>query len=379
MVRPVRAIEDPAVVEGTPVILPRTLDRYILREWTRVFVVTSLGFPLIAIVIDLTDNLRKFLSRGISPRDIALSYIFGVPEKMFLVLPAAVLFATVFTIGSMGRHSELTAAKASGQSFHRLILPLLVASLVTVGLGLLLSEVIPSSARRAQELTGEKLRRMQTTRHNFVYRADRGWVYAVRALDAPQRMLRDAVLEREGTGTEYPTLSIQARRAVYDDSIGGWKLLAGRFRIVSSVHEELTFAFDSMIQGSFVETPEDLLAEPKAPNEMRYAELGRYIEALERSGGNGRKLRVERALKIAVPFTCFIIAIFGAPMALSSPRSSGAYGIAISLGTTIIFLVLVQLSRAVGIGGLVPPTLAAWLPNLAFGVAAIALLKRTPT
>ena len=48
---------------------------------------------------------------------------------------------------------------------------------------------------------------------------------------------------------------------------------------------------------------------------MRYAELGRYVEALERSGGDGRKLRVERALKIAVPFTCIIIAMFGAPLA----------------------------------------------------------------
>src|SRR3989475_8840953 len=40
------------------------------------------------------------------------------------------------------------------------------------------------------------------------------------------------------------------------------------------------------------ERPIDLLAEPKAPEEMRYAELGRYINALARSGSDTKKLRV---------------------------------------------------------------------------------------
>ena len=44
-----------------------------------------------------------------------------------LVAVAAAAVATVFTVGAMGRHSELTAAKAGGQSFHRLMLPFLRA------------------------------------------------------------------------------------------------------------------------------------------------------------------------------------------------------------------------------------------------------------
>jgi len=98
----------------------RTLDRYVVREWLRVFLITLIGFPILVIVIDLTDKLDQYLGRGIKPGAVALSYVFDLPEKMFLILPVAVLFATVFTVGSLGRHSELTAAKASGISFHRL-------------------------------------------------------------------------------------------------------------------------------------------------------------------------------------------------------------------------------------------------------------------
>src|ERR1044071_10418858 len=99
----------------------RTLDRYLLREWLRVFLITLLGFPILTIVIDLTDKLDTYMARGIKPAAVALSYVFDLPEKMFLVLPVSVLFATVFTVGALGRHSELTAAKASGISFHRLV------------------------------------------------------------------------------------------------------------------------------------------------------------------------------------------------------------------------------------------------------------------
>ena len=61
----------------------------------------------------------------------------------FLVMPAAVLFATVFTVGSMGRYSELTAAKASGQSFHRLMRPIFIAAGVTSVLAFLVGELAP--------------------------------------------------------------------------------------------------------------------------------------------------------------------------------------------------------------------------------------------
>ena len=99
---------------------------------------------------------------------------------------------------------------------------------------------------------------------------------------------------------------------------------------------------------------------------MRYAELGRYIEALKRSGNDANKLIVEQALKLALPATCLIIALFGAPLAVSAPRAGPAVGVAISLGTALIFLLLTQLTKAIGSGGVINPLVAAWFPNVIF-------------
>ena len=355
-----------------------TLDRYFLREWFKVFGITAAGFPLVVIVFDLTDRLGAYLARGLSKWTVALSYFYSLPETVYLVLPAAVLFATVFTIGAASRHSELTAAKAGGISFHRLVRPRALAAVVTFLAGVVLAEVAPVATTRRLELLGEKALRQTASRYNFVYRADEGWVYAIRSLEIGPKTMRDVILEREGSGAAYPTIAVAAQEARYDTT-GRWTLTSGTLRYLLSTDREIAFGFDSLRLPALRQSPADLLAEPKAPEEMRYAELGRYIDALARSGTDHKKLRVKQALKIAVPFTCIIIALFGAPLAVSNPRAGGAFGIAIALGTTVIFLVAVQLSQAIGAGGLLPPRLAAWMPNVVFGATAVWLMTKVRT
>ena len=80
--------------------LLRPLDRYVAGEWTKIFFSTALGFPLIVTIFDLTDNIDKYFNRNLTPKAIAMSYLYWIPDSMFMVMPAAVLFATVFSIGA---------------------------------------------------------------------------------------------------------------------------------------------------------------------------------------------------------------------------------------------------------------------------------------
>jgi lipopolysaccharide export system permease protein len=355
------------------------LDRYILSSWLRIFALGALGFPLVAILINLVDNLDKLLDRGVTAKQIAMSYVYSVPENLFLVLPAAVLVATVFTVGSLGRHSEITAAKASGRSFHRLIVPIVLAAIAASGLTLWVGEISPASTQKMLVLQKEKQVQATDQRFNFVYRAERGWVYAINTLDIQTDKLRGLMLERRGTGPAYPTLVVLADSAVYDTTAHRWNLQTGSSRVIGTPTTPLTFSFASMRLRALAETPADLLAEPKAPEEMNYAELGRYITAMARTGSDTNKLRVERALKIAVPLTCLIIALFGAPLAVTTARAGTAWGIAVSLGTTLLFLLFAQLAKAIGAGGVMLPEAAAWMPNALFFVIALVLLVRVRT
>jgi lipopolysaccharide export system permease protein len=352
------------------------LDRYVFVQWLRIFLVTVCGFPLVATMIDLTDRLKVLLDRKIPFDAIALGYAYGLPEKVYEVIPAAVLVATVFTVGTLGRNSELTAAKAGGVSFHRLTMPLYVAALLAAGLTLFVEELSPITSSKKLALHEDK-GRVSPQRYNFVHRAEEGWIYTIRTLDTKKQVMREVVLTRQGTGLGFPSLVVSADSAVWDST--GWRLFHGSSRSVASGQVQVAFGFAEMRLAALRETPQQLLAESKKPEEMRYAELGDYIAMVENAGNDAGRLRVTRALKLAIPATCFIIALFGAPLAMTSYRSGTAVGIGISLATTIVFLLLVQLSQALGGSGLVNPTFAAWLPNLVFGVVAVVLLGRART
>ncbi len=356
----------------------RVLDRYVTTEFVKIFVITALGFPVLTILIDLTDHVDRYIGKGLPAWRVALAYLAGIPEQVFFITPAAVLFAAVFSVGSLARHSEITAAKASGISFHRLVRPIFALAAAASVFAFFLGEFAPLGQERRATLLDEKTARSQTARYNFVYRADGGRMYEVKSLSVPDRVMQGVQIERKGTSPAFPSYYLTAATASYSPA-SSWTLRDGALRIFLGRDQEVAFSFDSLRQRAMTERPLDLTVEPKAPDQMRYAELGHYVETVDRAGGDSNKLKVERALKIAIPCTCLIIALFGAPLGIAGARGGPAYGVAVSLATTIVFLTMIQIMRAVGAGGVVPPLIAAWIPNTLFGIAGAVLFAKART
>ncbi|MFQ5690468.1 MAG: LptF/LptG family permease [Gemmatimonadota bacterium] len=357
----------------------RILDRYLARQFLKIFAVCVLGVPLLFMVVDLTDNLDVYLAEGATRGELALHYLFQFPYQMLLGFPIAALLASVFTISTLTRHFETTAAKAGGISFYRLVMPILLASL---GLSLMagaLTELVPVTSRRAEEVLGQQETRSQTLRMLFVFRGNSGRVYKVRRLDRRLGRMTDVQVEREGTGYRYPTYNVTAARARWDTASAHWSLEDGRLRLFPEKGRALTFQFRELWQRSFTESPDELLADPPEENEMRYAELGRYIEAIQRSGGTARKLIVQRDLRLSFPLACFIIVVFGVPLAHSSRRGGTPLSVGIALATTILYLIIVRIAQALGAGGVVAPAWAAWMPNLIFLGAGLGLMAKVRT
>jgi lipopolysaccharide export system permease protein len=359
--------------------LVRPLDRYVFLEWMKIFCATALGLPILLVIIDLTDHLQTYLTREIPRADIALSYVYWMPQSMFMALPAAVLFATVFSIGTFTRHSEITAAKASGISFYRFTAPILLGAIIAAGLDLAIAEVVPITDARRNELLRESTVQSGTQRFNFAYAAEFGRVYKAQSLNVTAGSLDRVQIERKGNGKEYPTVLVSAANAQFDSTKGTWLLGAGDMHVIRDSSPSMVFSFSQLTDKHMRERPLDLMAKPRDPQEMRYTELSRFIRALERSGGDANLLKVERALKIAIPITCLVIALFGAPLATSTQRGGAAYGIGLSLAITVTFLMLIQLTKPLGGKNIIWPDIAAWLPNALFAVMGLVLLARVRT
>ncbi len=353
------------------------LDRYVAAEFLRIFLAALLASPVLVTVIDLVDNMRKYQDRHIPAADIAMGYVYGIPDTLFMVLPAATLIATVFSIATFTRHSEINAAKASGISFYRFIVPILLMAVGATALTMTVGELTPPANReRLNRLEGSVVTK-RTQRFNFVFANEAGRMYKVQTLDVPAARMEFLEIEERGS-EQRPGVLITAQAASWTDD-QGWLLNQGVVHVIPDRTRDIVLQFDSLSDRALTEAPADLQATERKPEEMNFGQLSRFIVALERSGNDVNSLKVDRMLKLAIPVTCIIIALFGAPLATSSLRGGTAFGVGVSLGTTIVFLVLLQMTKALGSKGIVSPELAAWTPNIAVGILALILLIRVRT
>jgi lipopolysaccharide export system permease protein len=353
----------------------RTLDRYVAREFVRLFLLFAFAAPILFVIGDWTDNINRYSDRGLGLDSVALGYLYRMPLFVSWSFPVAALVATVFTVSNMARHSEMSAAKAGGISFFRAlaVLPVLGVLLTVASLGL--SELVPITERLRKEVMREVEPTSNAMRHEFVYAGPDGHVYTIRRLILQAAQIGGLSIDHQrGDVRTY----VSAADAYYDSL--GWRIENGYVRrFVGLRGSEQAFRFRQLRIDSFRETPEHLMARPKDPEEMRYAELGTFIATLERSGVRPAKLVVERAQKIAIPVATLVIILFGAPLAMTSSRGGPAYGIGVSLGITVLYMLLFKVTGAAGAAGAIPPIWAAWIPNVIFAVAAVVLLGRVRT
>lgn len=351
------------------------IDRYVLRQWIGTFLLSVLGIPAVSVLIRLSENLGRASYAEVPARDIMLGTAMLYPSQMAMLFPAGVLFATVFTLNAMGRHSELTAVKAGGVSFYRLIAPILLLATLAVPANFFLQELAAVSFSRHLVLTQEKVSPDAQVRYNFAFQNESGWTIAVKEMARGPGILRTVLAESpvDSLGGRWLVAADSAR---WDDAVGAWTMLRGASYQMARRDTLQSYAFNTMRLPDLAEPPGALMDAWTRADEMRTLELRDHLARLRRSGVRPGQMAVDYPLRYALPVACLIIALFGAPLALTAPRAGAALGLAMALGTTLIYLTGTQIMKAIGGKEIVTPLAAAWSMNAIFFALAVVLLAR---
>lgn len=355
----------------------RILDRLLFRTFLKLFLGFVLGAPVLFVVGDIVQEIDRYFARGLTFGEVAFAYLYKFPLFISWAFPIAALIAAVFTVHGMTVHREVLAAKAGGISFHRLILPIVVAGAGLAGAGLLLAEVVPLGNRRAARLLRSEDPGLQW-RQNFVFKTDDGVSVSIRRLIASTGEINGVIMEIPPGPNGAPAKHVSARGATWGSEVG-WTFQDGYVRVLDSEIDFPTYKFSEMRTLRFSEPPHDLLTDFRNEDEMTRADINRLAANIERSGGDARELYVEKNQRTAIAIATLIIVLFGAPLATSTQRGGTAYGIGLALGTTLLYLLLFNLTKAAGESGVIEPMMAAWSPNAFFLLGALLLLRRVRT
>jgi lipopolysaccharide export system permease protein len=369
----------------------RLLDRYVLRE-----LLTPLGYALGGFLVfwiswDLFNELQEMQERKLHLPDV-LEYVAAMtPEFLATILPIALLLALLFALTHHARHQELTAMRAAGVSLWRICAPYFLVGLIAGAAVFALDEyVVPRSTDWAREILQRYVQKpddfsMRRQFHGFVnVPARRVWKFD-EYRPAAAELIAPEVIQTLPNGSQW---ALRAARAVWTN--GQWTFYHAQEFVQANERSPFVPRPETNVLTlpAFRETPRQITVEMKI---SAYESLGKHkadisiadiLSHLQFAGdsadarGDSGWLLTELHTRLAAPWTCLVVVLMAIPFGAASGRRNLFAGVAGSLFICFAFFVVQKVAYALGAGGHLPGWLAAWLPNLIFGLAGLWLTAR---
>jgi len=367
---------------------PLILDDYVMREFLKNFALVLLAFIMLSTIFNFFELLTDIV-RNRTPLVTVGAYLINlVPYMINSLTPLCVLVAMLITIGIMNRSSELTAMKATGISLYRVITPVLaISAVLAVGLFFFDETYLPAANRRQEALRSVIKGRPPET----FLRPDRKWIFGQQQDNAPERIFyyrffdpardvfADLTVFEFQPDTFQLTHRIFANTARWDPQLNNWVFEKGWERNFDGDTTTGYQTFDVRTFHEIHELPTYFKKEDIQSQEMSYAELDSYIRDLSQSGLDTIPLRVQLDYKLAYPLITLVMAILAVPFSLSMGKKGSLAGIAVAIGVAVAYTIIAGLFVELGNINSLPAVLAAWSPDILFGLAGSYLLLRTPT
>ncbi len=354
----------------------RILDRYVVREFMGPFILSISAFIIIMLSGQLFMLVDFIVQKNVPVLAVVRMLLYSLPGIVVQVLPVAVLFAVLISLGRLARDSELSTIRAAGVPFTRIVLPLIAVGAVVSACGFWLGEtVVPWASHKSETIVREIILKdfLPSVEQDIFFAAPGGRQFYVGRVDKDLGVMERIMVYETEYGS-FPRI-VSARRGNVGD--GKWTLQDGVIHELDAAgHVAMSMSFDKL-EIPMDSTMETFVSSQKTPREMTRKELKSHIDLFEKSGIRVEGLRVEYHLKLAEPMAALVFAVIGAPLVTRSPRRAGGYfGVVAAAVMSFAYFVVQAVARSVGMKGMIHPATAVWIPNIVFLLPGLVMLLK---
>jgi LPS export ABC transporter permease LptF/LPS export ABC transporter permease LptG len=360
----------------------QVFDVYIIRGWFFYLLVMLVALTGLYVIFDFFQLLGDIVWHH-APAVLVLNYYrYLLPQVIYLMLPLSILVATLVNFSLLTKTNQVTAIKAVGISLYRISVPVLVVSaMLSAGMFILGDQYLPETNQRQDALRNEiKGEPAQT-----YFRPDRQWIfgeanriYNYRFFD-PDHNVFASISVFDFDAQFRMTRRIFAARAFWEPHIHQWILEDGWVRMLQGNRVTQYKPFSVATFPGLTERPSYFKKDVRPSEQMSAIELRHYIQSLQQSGFDVVRLSVQFYRKFSYPLIAFVVALIGIPFSFSVGRKGALSGIALSLLIAILYWSTSSLFEAMGNLSQLPPAIAAWSPDILFGLGGFYLLMRVRT
>ena len=351
------------------------IHRHLLGTFFRYLGYTLVAALVLFTLMDLLDHIGSFVDNDATASQIMRYYTFKAVWIVDLVLPIAMLMATLFTVGTMARYLELTALFASGWSLMKVTRPLIFLSLMITATSLAWREyVLPEANLRRDHIWEVDIHgnpdRIRPTQQISIIGKD-GRLYYARKFDPNTGILNYLqIISLDGANM---TERIDATRAEWDGD--HWTLIEGTKRVFNG-EEESTETFDRLTARDLQVDPKSFYRDRIRQEDMNIRQLREHIELIRYSGGDPTSALVDIQFNFAFPAVNLIVVMMGIILSSGPRKTTVASGFGWTLLVAFGYYLFINFGRTLGHNGTLSPIVAAWSGNLAYALVFIVLYAR---
>jgi len=349
----------------------RILSKYVVTEFAKFLGIFETIFVFIFLVVDFFDKIDNFMAAKVSEQVIFLYFLYKMPFMIVNMIPPTVAITVIMVFSAMKKNHEITAMKACGINLFRISQVLVVAAAVVAIFTFLTSEVVvPYASSKSNDIYKKEVQKQDPGLFygsNQIWYKGADWIYWIRHFDSKSQVMEDPVFYFFDKSFRL-VRKVEAARGIWEN---------GRWKVEDAMVQELGEAGNyrvSRVGSLFLdipEKPESFVKGLKKPEEMGYWQLKRYAEGVREEGYDNSKYLVDANIKVAFPFICLVLVVTSVPIALGLKKGGAALGVTIGVATCFLYVMILGFSRSLGLAGVLPPLLSAWLPNLAFSLLGI--------
>lgn len=356
------------------------LDRWLLSELLGPLVFGIGAFTAVSLSVGAVfDLVRKVAESGL-PLQVAAHVLFlQTPSFLVLSFPMATLMATLLTYSKLSSNSELTALRSVGVATWRMVVPAMVLALAMTVITFTFNEVVvPSSLYQSKlvlnralgrAIAGEQSDNVVYSKYGTVTNPDgsqskglTNFFYAQRYNKGVMEQVTVLDLSR---GSQRVMLT--AERANWSEKDSQWLF-----------HDGHIFSVEPDRKGATTSADFDRYLYPLGSEPVKMAAIPGYetmtigqartaVKLLRQSGDakEARKLTVRIQERFSFPAVCLVFGLMGSSLGVQPhSRHSRSQGFGLSVVLIFSYYLLAFMSSSLGVKGLLPPYVSAWIPVL---------------
>ncbi|MEX2597564.1 MAG: LptF/LptG family permease [Salibacteraceae bacterium] len=357
----------------------KIIDLYIIKRFLLTFFFILGLIMAIAIIFDISEQIDDFVKNDAPLKAILWDYY-----KNFVLFygnlfsPLLTFLAVIFFTAQLANRTEIVAILSGGISFNRLMWPYFISATILAAASFYLNNyLVPKANRDRIEFEDTYIRTWRRTLNQGVHKQIR-----------PGEMIYfDKFNSKNNTGYQFTIESwdgtdlkekIFANYIKWDSASANWSVEHYYIRRYEE-NGDVTLIEGKQMDTVLAFTPQEFEGRIEDTQRLDVDELDAFIEEERIKGSpNIPYYLIEKHTRNALPFSTYILTMIG--VAMSSRKVRGGIGahIAAGLALAVTYILAMKVSTVYATNAGLNPLIAAWIPNVLYGILAVYLYIKAP-